>query len=1061
MNELLRAIIDGTGFMPHGHCYLWTPGIVWLHVISDALIVTAYYSIPLTLISFVRRRKDLSFGWMFVCFAIFILACGTTHLLEIWNVWHSNYWLSGGVKALTAAASVPTAVLLVRLVPVALALASPEQMRRANAALQEEILTRRRAEEQVNQLNRQLETRVLERTAELEVANEELQRQISERRQAEESLRVNEADFRASFYSSAVGQAQVDPATGQYLRVNPKFCDIAGYTEAELLSMTFRDLTHPDDRGDDGAAHERMVRGEVPEVRREKRYLRRDGRTVWIDINASLIRDESGRPMRTLAVVQDITARKKAEEARRSAEEKFRCLVEQSLVGIYVIQDERFAYVNPKMAEIFGYTAQELSSTSVLDFVTAEDRPLARENIRKRFEEAIDRIRYSLRMVKKDGGIIHAEVHGGRAEYNGKPAILGALLDITEAKRAEEVRRETQQLLRAIIDNSTAVVYVKDLQGRYLLVNRRYEQIFHFTSEVILGRTDHDFFPREQAEAFRAVDQRVLAAGTVLEMEELAPQDDGPHTYISIKCPLFDSAGKPYAVCGISTDITQRKRAEAALHQSEARFAKAFQSNPAAMCVTTIKDGRFIEVNERYCQLFDYSREELIGRTSVALALWAKPPERALVMERLQTHESVRDHRTHFRRKNGDLLDAMISMEMIEFPGELEPVVISMIADITERMQAEAALRASEERLRLITNLVPHGIFAKDAAGRYLFVNRALAEGCGFSIEEVLKKNDFDLVADRAQAEAYRADDLAVIQSGIAKFIPEEPNTDLAGHKRIFQTIKVPFTVPETGERAVLGVSVDITERKRAEDEIQRLNADLENRVAERTAELETANRELEAFSYSVSHDLRAPLRAVDGFSQALLEDYGPHLPEGGQRYLRTIRRGAQQMGLLIDDLLAFSRLSRAPLNKRQVNVQQMVRDALQELMASNQGRQIDLKVGELPPCQGDPALLKQVWINLLSNAFKYTRQRETAVVEIGFDPGESGGAYRVSDNGAGFDMRYADKLFGVFQRLHRAEDFEGTGVGLAIVQRIVHRHGGRIWFDAAVGHGATFRFTL
>jgi len=243
--------------------------------------------------------------------------------------------------------------------------------------------------------------------------------------------------------------------------------------------------------------------------------------------------------------------------------------------------------------------------------------------------------------------------------------------------------------------------------------------------------------------------------------------------------------------------------------------------------------------------------------------------------------------------------------------------------------------------------------------------------------------------------------------------------------------------------------------------QIQTFNQTLEHRVEARTAELEVANKELEAFSYSVSHDLRAPLRAVDGFSQAVLEDYGSKLPAEGHRYLQIIRDGAQRMGVLIDDLLTFSRLSRMDLVRQKVQNRALVDEALRELNSQSDGREIDWRIAELPPCEGDPALLKQVWVNLLSNALKYTRKREAVRIEIGSRRENNQDVFFVRDNGTGFDMQYADKLFGVFQRLHRAEEFEGTGVGLAIVQRIVHRHGGRIWAKAAVDRGAEFSFTL
>jgi light-regulated signal transduction histidine kinase (bacteriophytochrome) len=233
-----------------------------------------------------------------------------------------------------------------------------------------------------------------------------------------------------------------------------------------------------------------------------------------------------------------------------------------------------------------------------------------------------------------------------------------------------------------------------------------------------------------------------------------------------------------------------------------------------------------------------------------------------------------------------------------------------------------------------------------------------------------------------------------------------------------------------------------------------------ERALAARTEALSAANKELEAFAYSVSHDLRAPLRSMSGFAQILLEEHGKDLPQDARHEVDMIVDSAREMGQLVDDLLAFSRLGKQPLALQQVDPEEMARRVYEELESQGKGRDVRIRFGPAPACQADPNLLKQVYMNLLGNALKYTRKKPRAEIEVGWtDTG--GGAYFVKDNGVGFDMRHADKLFGVFQRLHRAEEYEGTGVGLAIVKRIVTRHGGRVWADAAIDKGAAFFFTL
>jgi light-regulated signal transduction histidine kinase (bacteriophytochrome) len=264
-------------------------------------------------------------------------------------------------------------------------------------------------------------------------------------------------------------------------------------------------------------------------------------------------------------------------------------------------------------------------------------------------------------------------------------------------------------------------------------------------------------------------------------------------------------------------------------------------------------------------------------------------------------------------------------------------------------------------------------------------------------------------------------------------------------------------------EKRATELTIANDELKNAEDNIRKLNEGLEQKVIKRTAQLESVNKELESFSYSVSHDLRAPLRAVQGYARMLEEDYKTLFDAEASRVMNNIISNSKKMGQLIDDLLAFSRLGRKELVKMYISVQEVVTTICNEIKMENgnANRNIDFRVNELPPASGDNAAIKQVWVNLISNAVKYSRQNENTIIEIGSDdkPGEI--IYYIKDNGAGFDMRYAGKLFGVFQRLHSDDKFEGTGVGLAIVHRIISKHGGRVWAEGKVNEGAVFYFSL
>ena len=378
--------------------------------------------------------------------------------------------------------------------------------------------------------------------------------------------------------------------------------------------------------------------------------------------------------------------------------------------------------------------------------------------------------------------------------------------------------------------------------------------------------------------------------------------------------------------------------------------------------------------------------------------------------------------------------------------------------DLARRREFDRLLRRERTLLRGVIDTVPEYIHVKDNEQRFILVNRAQADLMGAATPDaVIGKRDGDYFP-AAMAAGYDADEKAILETGAALLEREEPSLGADGQMRVMLTTKVPVRSSAGEIIQIVGISRDITARKQTEQAIEALNQHL----SAQTAQLESANKELEAFSYSVSHDLRAPLRAIDGFSRIVIEEHGLELPPDVMRYLQKVRANSQRMGELIDDLLHFSRLSRQQLNKKTVYPADLARQILDDdLREERENRQIEINIDDMPPVQADPLLLRQLYANLLSNALKFTSKCESARIDIGSQQADEEIVYFVKDNGAGFDPQYKAKLFGVFQRLHRVEDYGGTGVGLAIVQRVAMRHGGRAWAEGAVNQGAVFYFTL
>jgi PAS domain S-box-containing protein len=420
----------------------------------------------------------------------------------------------------------------------------------------------------------------------------------------------------------------------------------------------------------------------------------------------------------------------------------------------------------------------------------------------------------------------------------------------------------------------------------------------------------------------------------------------------------------------------------------------------------------------------------------------------------------VYEHETRLRHASGEYRWEYIKGFGITFNEKGDVTrILGIMMDINERKTTEIKLVGERSLLRCIIDSVSDLIFFKDRNGAYQGCNKASEEFIGMPESEQIGKTDFDFF-DHKMAEEVQKADRNVIEKGEPLYV-EEWITTRDGKLQLMDTCKSPYYDPDGEALGIVGISRDITDRKKAEEEIRTLNLELEQRVKDRTAELESSNKELESFVYSISHDLRAPLRHIDGFMELMKKNGVTSLNEKGWQHMDRVSASAQKMGHLIDDLLSFSRIGRQEMTLKEIDLGLIVRKIIKKLNPETAGREIQWIIGDFPSVRGDRILLEIVMMNLLSNAIKFTREKEQAIIEAGSEPSEGETVIFVRDNGVGFEQEYADNLFGVFQRLHSADEFEGTGAGLAMVQRIIHRHGGRVWAEGEVDKGAVFYFSL
>lgn len=626
------------------------------------------------------------------------------------------------------------------------------------------------------------------------------------------------------------------------------------------------------------------------------------------------------------------------------------------------------------------------------------------------------------------------------------------------AARDEEIRRQ-HELYSALLEaQSNAGVGLFIIRGgKVIYANEAVCRLSGYTREQIyaLGSFIDLAHPEDRERVMRNHLRRL--AGEVFEnrYDIGLVTRQGTRQEVEITVASMPPDREP-GVLVLVADIAARKRAQEALRLSEEKFSTVFHSSPVAISITRLEDGYCTDVNEAYVHQFGWSREEMVGHTMLEIGLWPSKESRDRWVAVVRADGRTRDFENVLLTKAGESRTILASSELIQLQGTTH--VLVFVHDVTELRRAEAELRESEQKFSHAFHASPIPILiSRPGDGVCVDANEAFCTQFGWTHAEVEGRpvaelrlwptpGDRDTWVEALRDERRRRNYETVLltRDGVPRQIVGA--TELVRHGE---------------ETWAVNLIHDITDRKRVEDEIRRLNAELEERVRRRTAELTTANQQLESFAHSISHDLRAPLRGIEGFSRLLDEEYGDRLEGGGREYLQRVRRGAQRMGILIEHLLQLSRVTRQEMHRERVDLSQMAADVVEELRRSSPERRVAVTIA--PDCvvEGDPNLLRVLLENLLGNAWKYTSRRADACVEFVPEPFAGEQCFAVRDNGAGFDMAHAGKLFAPFQRLHTLEEFDGTGVGLASCARVVLRHGGHVWGEGEPGRGAVFRFTI
>ncbi len=941
-------------------------------------------------------------------------------------------------------------------------------------AISRDISEGHKQQVEIQALNESLEARVQLRTQELAHANQRIRQTLN--------------DAQALYNQAPCGYHSVD-ASGLYVAINDTELAWLGYQRDEVVGkLTYQDLMLPK-HADlvEGRLQRLMTEGVVEPAEYEMR--RRDGSAFSVLVSSTAVRDAQGNYLHSNTTVVDIHARQAAERALAAQRALLQTITDSVPVQMaFYDRDLICQFANASYARWLNLPPERLIGLHLSQVARPENFAAARDHLAAALSG--ETCRFEGQRTFPDGTSFYASIEYTPYRVGSDvQGIVIQMVDITQRKAAEDRVREVNSQLNRALERAQAVYnqapcgyHSVDANGRYVSINdTELSWLGYQRHEVVGKKTLKDFVSPKRA---RLMDDRLhllIEQGQLEGAEYELYRRDGTsfHALVSSSA-VRDASGRFLHSNTTVVDISARKLAEMALRANQ-RFIKAITDHVPGLISYLDTDLRFRFANANHLSIYGMDPKTILGKPvseCLSAEVWAEvsPMMRGALAGETQRFEAWR------QTAQGDPMFISGTYLPDLHEGEVKGIFIQMI-DITERKRVEervndlnaelelrirersAELLESEQRFRLmVDNMREYSAFFLDANGCISDWTDSAQRMDGFSPSEMLGQH-YGALFEMAEGVNAREQAEKLLRLAASRG-QHEVNTwhqRKDGSAYWAHSLLIALRDDDGELRGFAKINRNMTDAKRLDDLMRNINEELENRVAERTEQLLTANKDLESFSYSVSHDLRSPLRHISSFVTLLQEHLGDRCDDVSARYLGTIGNSARHMSQLIDGLLAFSRLGRAAVNIAPVDIDLLVNTVVAQLSHDTEGRIVDwVLASDLPVVQGDALLLREVWANLLGNAFKYTRPRDRARIEVGWamDPAV-GYTFYVRDNGVGFDTKYSHKLFGVFQRLHRATEFEGTGIGLALTRRIIERHGGSIWAESQLGEGSVFSFSL